>query len=82
MKKLFPEVAAECYRFSCDEMLIETGNDWKETLSKLTEAVEKELPLLKDVVRIGAFKLIRYILVHKTQPQKWQVHRSDERKNS
>lgn len=73
-KKMYPELAANCFRFSCDEFLIYTSSsdnnnnnnnnnnynsNWMETVAKLTEVIETKLPLLKDVVRIGAFKLIR-----------------------
>lgn len=62
MKKKFPEMAADCFRFSCDELLIETNSEkWSKVSRKLEDVIETELPLLKDVVRIGAFKLMRYV---------------------
>jgi hypothetical protein len=58
LRSTSPDLAANSWRFSCDELILETTKDkWKQDMAELQAAVN-ELPALKDVVRIGAFHLI------------------------
>lgn len=57
MVNLFPDVVAKCFRFHCDELLMETTlEQWQDDLAKIEKALDK-IPALANCFRLGAFTL-------------------------